>query len=344
MKRLKRWGAGLYRTMLGFYPAGFRAEFGDEMRAVFAARVDEAAHQGLTRTWMVFFREIRDWPISVWQAHRSERRDRRMTTFPDWQKEISTTYNKRAGTWGEAILGGLPHFLMGSLIATNKFLNVVENYPKSRDVSLVYGICLGMLVIVILLLAWRRGWPTWSASWYGYPTFIVMVLMFYGVIRFNLPESWRYTNTLFLGWLAMWGIGYLYLFFKDRIKALLAIFFLLPLLGVEILEFIPDLIEGWLALGIGLMDALVAGIIIRRGNYRLASRLVVGVNLVAALILAYTGEYLIADLPPNYIYQTPSFSNFLELLILYGIVALVLMGTPFILQGMANFLRPRLGS
>jgi hypothetical protein len=341
---MMRWAVGVYRAMLSFYPAPFRDEFGDEMRAVFAARVDEVTREGLVRTWMLFFREIRDWPITVWQAHRSERRDKRMTTLPVGQKEISTTCSERAGTWREVILGGLPHFLMGSLIAANKFLSVVESYPKSRDVSLVYGICLGMLVIAILFLAWRRDWPNWSASWYGYPTFIVMVLMFYGVIGFKLPESWHYTNTLFLGWLALWGIGYLYLFFKDRIKALLAIFFLLPLLGVEMLEFIPNPIEGWLALGIGLMDALVAGIIIRRGNYRLASRLVVGVNLVAALILAYTGEYLIADLPPNYIYQTPSFSNFLELLILYGIVALVLMGTPFILQGTVNFLRPRLRS
>jgi hypothetical protein len=162
------------------------------------------------------------------------------------------------------------------------------------------------------------------------------------VSELNIQDSWRYTNAAFLIWPVVWGVAYLYLFFHDRLRALLTIFFLFPLLGVMMLEFIPNPIEGWLAISLGLLTALTAGTIVRLGSYRVTLGLVIGVNLVAALILAYIGEYKILDLPSNAPPHMPKFTNFLGLLAFYTIIALILIGTPFLIQGLVNFGRRKL--
>ena len=257
------------------------------------------------------------------------------------QEVASTPIEGQPGSWRAAFLAGLPHLLMGALIGIGK-LQSTTTYQLSETVSVIVGISLMILVVAMLVYAWRRGWPLWSASWYGYGLWAFMALATYGISELNLHESWRYTNAMFVGWLAIWGIGYLYLFFHDRLRALLSIFYFVPLLGVMMLEFIPNPIEGWLAIGLGLLTALTAGTIVRLGNYRITLGLVIGVNLIAALTLAYIGEYQIKDLPTGIPAHAPKFTNFLELLALYTIVALLLMGTPFLIQGIVNFGRRKL--
>jgi hypothetical protein len=137
------------------------------------------------------------------------------------------------------------------------------------------------LVAVVLFFAWRRGWPLWSASWYGYGTWTAMALISFVISR--LDEDWRYTNALFLGWIGLCIIGYFYLFSKDRLKALLAVAFLFPMLGIMFLEFVPSAIEGWLAIGLGLLTTLTAAAIVRLGDFPIGLRLALGVNLVICL-------------------------------------------------------------
>jgi hypothetical protein len=162
------------------------------------------------------------------------------------------------------------------------------------------------------------------------------------ISELDIQESWRYTNAAFLIWPVVWGIAYLYMFFHDRLKGLLAIFFLFPLLGVMMLEFIPNPIEGWVAISLGVLTAITGALIVRLGSYRITLKLVIGVNLVAALFLAYIGEYKILDLPTNIPPHMPKFTNFLELLAFYTIIALILIGTPFLIQGLVNLGRRKL--
>jgi hypothetical protein len=262
---------------------------------------------------------------------------------------IETNHNKQQasaglehlpGSWGAAFLAGLPHLLMGLLIGAGKFLNASGTNQVPQIVSNILGISLILLVTITLIYAWRRGWPLWSASWYGYGLFILMGIGTFIISEFD--NSWQYTNALFLGWLVIWGIGYLYLFFRDRLRALLTIFFLFPLLGVMMMEFIPNPIEGWVAISLGLLTALSAATIVRLGSYRVTLGLVIGVNLVAALVLAFISEYRMLDLPSGAPPHTPKFSSFLVFLALYTIVALILMGTPFLIQGLVNLGRRKL--
>jgi len=167
------------------------------------------------------------------------------------------------------VCGGLPHLLMGLLIGYGNLLTP-PNYPTPQTLAILIGASLTLLVFAVLLYAWRCGWPLWSASWYGYGAWIFVAVLSLAIESLDLRDAWRFTNTLFLGWIAAWGIGYLYIFFHDRLKGLLMIFFFIPFLGVMALEFVPDPIQGWLAIGFGLFSALAAGAIIRRPNFRLA--------------------------------------------------------------------------
>jgi hypothetical protein len=89
MRTLTRIFGWLYTHSLNRYPAGFYAEFGDEMQAVFEATMLEAEKTDWPRMLMPFGREIRDWPGAVWREHWSAltKKEFSMTTIhkkPEW--------------------------------------------------------------------------------------------------------------------------------------------------------------------------------------------------------------------------------------------------------------------
>lgn len=250
---------------------------------------------------------------------------------------------RQPGTWGAAFLAGLPHLLMGLLIGAGK-LGIFDIYQVSQTGNAIIGIGLALLVIGILIYAWRRGWPLWSASWYLYGTWVSLAIIGLTIESLNLVESWRYTYAMFIGWILLCIIGYFVILSKSKLHGLLSVAFLFPMLSVMMLEFIPNPIEGWLAIGVGLLAALAAGAIVRVGELRLALGLVLGVNLAAGLAWAYISEYKMLDLPAGVRAHIPRFSNFLEMLALFSIFGLGIIALPFILRGLGNFGRRRLGS
>jgi hypothetical protein len=224
---------------------------------------------------------------------------------------------------------------MGLLIGTSKFLSTASTQPV-QTMGLIAGISLMSLVVIVLLFAWRRAWPLWSASWYGYSTWVTMAFVSFGISRLELDQIWGYTTVLYLGWLGLCITGYFFLLSTNRLKALLAIAFFFPILSVMFLEFVPNPIEGWLAIGLGLLTSLTAGAIVRLGDFRLGLKFALGVNAVTGLFLAYVGEYQISDLPSG-IHHVPSLSNFAQLLTLYLILALGLILGPLLLANLWNF-------
>lgn len=57
-------------------------------------------------------------------------------------------------------------------------------------------------------------------------------------------------------------------------------------MGVTFLEFVPNPLEGWPAIGPGLLTALAAGAILRLGDFRVALRIVLSVNVGAGVVFA----------------------------------------------------------
>lgn len=339
--------ARIYRFLLFFYPAAFRNEFGAEMQQVFSQAIEERSRMGIVKTLVFCLRELKDFPGSLYHQHwvETQKEGSQMTAVPETnqiKQHVPAASEHLPGSWRAAILAGLPHLLMGLVIGAGRFLTLSDTNQPLQIVSTILGISLALLVAIILFYAWRRSWPLWSASWYGYGFLFLMGIVSLIIFELNIQESWRFTLAAFFIWLGIWGTAYLYLFFRDRLRALLTIFFIVPLIGVMTLEFVPNSIEGWLAICLGLLAALTAGTIVRFGSYRVTLALVIGVNLVTALILAFIDEYKILDLPSTFPPHSPKFSNFLQLLALYTIVTLILIGTPFLIQGLVNLGRRKL--
>ena len=259
-----------------------------------------------------------------------------MTTISSTNDVQLQVTEQQPGTRGAAVLAGLPHLLMGLFLGMGE-LSVFDAHQASRSFSALIGIVFALLVAVILIFAWRRGWPLWSASWYLYGTWIPVAILGLTIDSLNLEESWRFTNAIFPGWMIICIIGYFIILLKSRLHGLLSVVFLFPFLGVVMLEFIPNPIEGWLALGLGLLTALTVGVIIRIGQFRSGLWLALGVNIIAGLSLAYVGEYQMKDLPSGMPAHIPAFGNFLELLTLYSIFGLGVIALPVFLHSVWTF-------
>ncbi len=330
-----------FTQVLRLYPREFRADFGDEMRAVFLQAVQ--AHAGTGKALTFFLSELKDLPGSLlrqhWLAIRREKAPMNtLTKSNGFQIE-----ERQPGTMGTAFLAGLPHLLMGLLIGVGK-LGIFETYQVSQTGNAIIGIGLALLVLGVLIYAWRRGWPLWSASWYLYGTLVSLAIIGLTIESRDLEESWRYTNALFIGWILLCIIGYFVILSKSKLHGLLSVAFLFPMLSVMMLEFIPNPIEGWLAIGVGLLAALAAGAIVRVGEFRLCLRLVLGLNLAVGLAWAYISEYKMLDLPAGIPAHIPRFGKFLAMLALCGSFGLGIITLPFILRGLWNLGRRKLGS
>ncbi|MBI3243123.1 MAG: hypothetical protein HYZ49_12590 [Chloroflexi bacterium] len=255
----------VYALLLRLYPHRFRAEFGEEMRAVFAEAV--ASRTGLASIVIVCLRELKDLPTSLLREHWSE-----------ILKGIAMAENRQTGSWKDATLAGLPHLLVVML--------VLLPLGTVRNGSTVYPIFLFILpffILAALALAWRRGWPRWAASWYIYAAVIVLLLP--QIVLLAAP-------LIIVGWL-YWITG------RDRIKGLLMATPLMLLFWSPALEFVEPTIHNAIQLGMVLLAGALAIAIVRLNNARIGLWLALDASLLTGLLAAYARTYW-HNLPPEY--------------------------------------------
>jgi len=239
------------------------------------------------------------------------------------------------GSLAAAILAGLPHLLIGLLIGGGKLLTTTAH--PSSTLSTSSGLLFVGVVLAGHLFAWRRSWPLWSASWYGYGVWAIMALASLGLSHLDLDGAWGITHGLYLCWIGLVIFGYVALLVRDRLRGLLAVAFLPPMLGLTLLEFVPNTVEGWLAIGLGLLIALAAGAIVRLASFPVGLGLALAVNVVAGLALAYVAEYQGTELPVG-MASGPTLSGFVSGAMLYLVPALGLVGLPLLLIGLWNLI------
>jgi hypothetical protein len=139
---LLRFAHWLYSQLLRLYPRRFRAEFTEEMTAVFRQNVQAAGD--LRDTLAVLGRELRDWPMSCLREHVQER-----------NRQLLLPQSSFLSGWsaGAAALPFLLFFLL--------YLSPVVSPPFMR-------ILLPVLLFGGLVAAWWQRWPGWVAGWLGF--------------------------------------------------------------------------------------------------------------------------------------------------------------------------------
>ena len=98
------------------------------------------------------------------------------------------------GTWKQAILASMPHFLFGVLFALNWWHHVAW---LSFVLVLVFG---------TIIYGWRHGKPAWVFSWLGYSLLPVAVA---GLLLLYLPKGWAWVAVPIYIPLALWWLYYL---------------------------------------------------------------------------------------------------------------------------------------
>lgn len=157
----------VYRLLLAFYPAEFRAEYGEEMEAVFFTAVVNAQQSGGENSWHLFWREIRDWPGSVLRAHRHERR----------RKMASNHITEKKPLPFKEFVAALLVFLVplfGVLTST------IGSPPEWVD-NVLIALFLGILLLGFSLALFKR-LPRWSFPYLGFLLAPVVMLSAYPVL------------------------------------------------------------------------------------------------------------------------------------------------------------------
>ncbi|MGC9398043.1 MAG: hypothetical protein ACP5HM_02785 [Anaerolineae bacterium] len=199
--------------------------------------------------------------------------------------------------WGLAVLAGLPHLLFplaGESALIGHHLSLAwldENAALTAFLALIAG---------VLIVAWRRGWPRWAASWIGYGV-IVVQLAPYGDTFINRLSSQMPTGLsdafFFARVILSFGVGFL-LAGRDRLSGLLVA----PPALLLWLWLQSDVTRSSLALplliGAGIATALGAAFTLRVGDKRIGIRLALLVALVTRLLLTYAGLYHHSFMPP----------------------------------------------
>lgn len=95
------------------------------------------------------------------------------------------------GSWKQALLTSMPHFLFGLLFVLNWW-----HYPGWLSIVL-------MLILATTIYGWWHGKPTWVFSWLGYTLLPVLAV---GLLLLYLPKVWSLLALLVYFPMALWWL------------------------------------------------------------------------------------------------------------------------------------------
>jgi len=168
MRVLVRIFVWLYAQSLKIYPSSFRDEYGEEMEMVFTMSVLSAMQNGCQSFILYFWRELKDWPASVFREHLKAKRGK--STNPDhlaWRplnvKELLT---------------GLALFVLPTI---SPFLKLIFGYkPVINNIVYIFTLTILIIVLIIIVLGIKNGFPRWSIPYFGVAiTTIIMLQVVY---------------------------------------------------------------------------------------------------------------------------------------------------------------------
>jgi hypothetical protein len=191
--------------MLQCYPGSIRAEFGEEMNAVFLKASLDASTNSRWGMLAVFLKELLDWPWALVDGYMDVYRLRSSTSINDDQtmsmsrdstierffnminQDVSLKMSKRHG-----MISALPPVLLGFGIMASALVRTDVWYRlPTWQLYLSVGVVLlsGLVVGIGGILALYKRIPTWGLSWAGcaYMGFTLFAMVF---VEEGVEEGW----------------------------------------------------------------------------------------------------------------------------------------------------------
>jgi hypothetical protein len=301
----------VYAGLLRLYPTEFRREFGKEMHSVFAEALDASRAGKPGARLRLLGRELRYLPgnlLCEWRDREADMQTSANEPMIGGDSVWSSGRRSAPPGWSQAFLGALPFLMILIVDALPKLLvGAGVSGPESAGMqvlNVVLAVLLGGTFVLALVLAWRRGWPPWSASWY----------LFFAV----LPLGWLHwlLSTLLPGQVnsTLSGIevylvipllmaGLLYWVARlDRLRGALAALPILYVLWLPNMEqtprhIIPLKIEIVIKAASIALISLTIILIIRYGDWRTGLWAILATILAVGLQFSYAGIYYGGTLP-----------------------------------------------
>lgn len=191
----------LHGFLLNLYPKAYRAEYGEELQAVFTLSLEDASEQGWWSVAAFMIRELTAFPQAVILAHLRERRRVSML------KRFNSFFDFAHGSPVEFLAALFPFFLLGGVLPLINLLGASEIIPVPSPLLDGLGIILIGLFLLIFAAGSIAGLPRWVLPYLGTLLALFSVYVFSGWLEdwFYIPYTRLYNTAWFFGQAAYAG-------------------------------------------------------------------------------------------------------------------------------------------
>lgn len=162
-----------YSLLLNFFPRKYRHEFGEELQAVFALSIADAAKAGSKEIAKVLLRELVSFPRAVFFEHLRERRKTRMT------KKIGPRFSETLALFIPFLVVLVLFFSTGAI-----------RYIPAPVVEIIRLSLIGIL-LVMFVVGLTRGLPRWALPFIGFVFGFANLFIYFFVFEEIVDPKWR---------------------------------------------------------------------------------------------------------------------------------------------------------
>lgn len=311
MVGIERFLLAIYAGLLHLYPQEFHMEFGAEMQTVFAEALSVSRERGVKEVLRFLGDELRHLPLSAlreyWAASR-ERETNMGRGAIDMSIRTVQPKNRPFNSWFEAFLAALPYILVLIIDALPRAL-ALSGFLRGESWGMqIYSIASAVLsaciLVILLVIAARRGWPLWSASWYLFFCLILLLPLgwLFSMLDFGHSEFLNQEVTFYLLIPMLLAVLLYWVTRSDRLRGLLAALPVLYFLWFVNLEqtpthVIPEQVELLIKTICTLLITMAVMAIVRLRDWRSGYWIILGTIMVVGIQYAYVGIYHGGTLP-----------------------------------------------
>jgi hypothetical protein len=163
MSILERIFSWCYAQSIRLYPLDFRTTFGAEIQSVFATALHEAQRSGPINLWHFIWREVHDWPVSIWREHLRARKEIQMNQNLTW-RPLKT----------KELVVAMAIFVLPVIIVISELL--FQNQVFVNPLRIAFILTLMAFILIVSLLGVIKGFPRWAVPYLGIVVTAIVML------------------------------------------------------------------------------------------------------------------------------------------------------------------------